>query len=52
MSLNIVNSFVRKKVYLLYLEQYYTHYIFTENAQNSIKRKINQSVTFNEFVSE
>ena len=32
--------------------RYNTHYILTENEQNSIKRSINKSVTFNEFVSK
>ena len=37
---------------VIQIEQYYTHYIFTENEQNLITQKIYKSVTFNEFISE
>ena len=49
---NLANNCMGEEDTVTYIEQYYTNYIFTQNEQNLIKRKINKSVTFNEFVSE
>ena len=39
---------------VIYMEQYNTHYIFTENEQKFNKNRLiaNRFVIFNEFVSE